>query len=75
MIKEERIVDARNLVDRNGFVKEFWRVLQIERRYNPNVSRREVYEWLNGVYYVEYGVDAFPSFNAFRHSKEFRGQR
>lgn len=73
MMENERIVDARNLVSREGFVKEFWRILRLERQYDPAVSRRDIFDWLNGIHYVEYGVDAFPSFNAFRHSKEFRG--
>ena len=74
-MNEERKVDARRLVDRNGFVSEFWRVLQVERHINHAISRREVYEFLAGIYYVEFGVDAYPSYNAFRHSKEFRGQK
>lgn len=69
---EGRIVKARDLVDRKGFVREFWRVLREERRQDQSVSRRDVFDFLNGVYYAEYGVDAYPSFNAFRHSKEFR---
>ena len=71
---EDRIVDARNLVSRQGFVNEFWRMLRVERRVNPDISRREVFDFLNGVHFVEFGVDAFPSYNAFRHSKEFRGK-
>ena len=73
MITEERIIDARLLVDRESFVSEFWRVLRLERQADPRVSRRDVFELLNNVHYAEFGVDAFPSFNAFRHSKEFRG--
>lgn len=75
MMDEERVVKARDLVDRRGFVNEFWRVLRLERHYNPSLSRREVFEFLNGVYYAEYGIDAFPSFNAFRHSKEFKAHQ
>lgn len=73
-MREERVVKAKDLVDRRGFVREFWRLLRIERRLDQRVSRSEIYDYLNEVYYAEYGVDAYPSFNAFRHSKEFRDQ-
>lgn len=71
-MREGRVVKARDLVDRKSFVREFWKVLREERRHDQSVSRRDVFDFLNGIYYAEYGVDAYPTFNAFRHSKEFR---
>lgn len=64
-------VSPSELVTRKAFVSVFWRTLAATRRENPAVSRREVFEFLNGIYYDAYDEFLYPSYNAFRHSKEF----
>ena len=59
------------IATRRGFVDEFWKLLAIYRKDDPNISRREVYERLNDLYFQTFGCYLFPSYNAFRHSKEF----
>lgn len=68
------IVDARDLVTRKGFAREFWRVLAAWRREDQSTSRREVFDFLNGIYFAEFGEDRYPSWNAFRHSREYRAR-
>ncbi len=63
-----------DLVTRSRFVATFWRVLREMRKDDPCISRREVFELLNSIYSDEFGEDAFPSYNAFRHSHEFLRQ-
>ena len=68
------IVDARDLVTRRGFAREFWRVRAAWRREDQTVSRRQVFDYLNGIYFVEFGEDRYPTWNAFRHSREYRSR-
>ena len=41
---------------------------------DQTVSRRQVFDYLNGIYFVEFGEDRYPSWNAFRHSREYRSR-
>lgn len=59
------------LATRRGFVEEFWRVLAASRKSDPSVSRRQVFERLNEIYHDTFGQYLYPSYNAFRHSREF----
>ncbi|MBQ1462894.1 MAG: hypothetical protein IIZ24_01750 [Candidatus Methanomethylophilus sp.] len=62
------------IATRKGFVAEFWRLLAASRKADPNTSRRKVFERLNDLYFDTFGVYLYPSYNAFRHSKEFLGK-
>jgi hypothetical protein len=74
MTRDGTIVKATELVTRKGFARVFWRTLAAWRRDDQSVSRREVFDFLNGVYFAEFGEDRYPSWNAFRHSKEYRSK-
>lgn len=67
-------VNPYDIVTRKAFVREFWRVLAAWRREDQTVSRRQVFDYLNGIYFVEFGEDRYPSWNAFRHSREYRSR-
>ncbi len=67
-------VNPYDIVTRKAFVREFWRVLAAWRREDQTVSRRQVFDHLNGIYYDNFDEFAFPSYNAFRHSREFLGR-
>lgn len=67
-------VNPYDIVTRKAFAREFWRVLAAWRREDQTVSRRQVFDYLNGIYFVEFGEDRYPSWNAFRHSREYRSR-
>lgn len=71
---KETITKATDLVTRREFAREFWRVLAAWRRDDQSVSRRQVFDFLNGIYFMEFGEDRYPSWNAFRHSREYRSE-
>ena len=59
------------IATRRGFVAEFWRLLAASRKEDQAISRRMVFEKLNDLYFDTFGEYLYPSYNAFRHSKEF----
>lgn len=60
------------IITRRGFVEEFWNELRLRRAEDPKTTRREVFESLEELYESEFGEEQFPSYDSFRHSKEFR---
>jgi len=69
-----REIDERvwRMVTRDGFAKEFWAELSRRRSVKQTTSRREVFDFLNGLFMAEFGEPRFASYDTFRHSKEFR---
>lgn len=70
----EELSQLLRIATRKGFVAEFWRLLAASRKEDPDTSRRQVFERLNDLYFATFGEDLYPSYNAFRHSKEFLGK-
>ncbi len=60
------------MVTKDGFAKEFWAELRHRRAAKQTTSRREVYDYLNGLFMSEFGEPRFASYDTFRHSKEFK---
>lgn len=60
------------LVTRSGFAAEFWAELRRRRKVNQGASRRQVFEELNAMFEAEFGEPRWPSYDTFRHSREFR---
>lgn len=71
MKNDNELSQLLRIATRKGFVEEFWRLLAASRREDPNISRRMVFDRLNDLYFSTFGDYLFPSYNAFRHSKEF----
>lgn len=69
-----REIDERvwRMVTRDGFAREFWAELSRRRAVRQTTSRREVFDYLNGLFMSEFGEPRFPSYDTFRHSREFR---
>ncbi|MBR4756524.1 MAG: hypothetical protein IK076_06255 [Bacteroidales bacterium] len=71
MKNENELAQLMKIATRKGFVNEFWRLLAESRRADPSTSRRMVFERLNDLYFETFGEYLYPTYNAFRHSKEF----
>lgn len=67
----EELSQLLRIATRRGFVREFWRLLAELRKDDATMSRRQVFEGLNDLYFDTFGEYLYPSYNAFRHSKEF----
>lgn len=70
----EELSQLLKIATRKGFVIEFWKMLAASRKENPTISRRMVFDRLNDIYFETFGEYLYPSYNAFRHSKEFLSQ-
>ena len=72
--EHEDISQLLRIATRKGFVEEFWRLLVASRKEDPSISRRMVFDRLNDLYFDTFGEYLYPTYNAFRHSKEFLGK-
>ena len=70
----EDLAQLLRIATRRGFVGEFWRLLAVSRKEDPTISRRMVFDKLNDLYFETFGEYLYPTYNAFRHSKEFLGK-
>lgn len=59
-----------SIATRKRFCRTFWRELARRRKDEPSVTRREVFEELEGSYEDIFG-EILWNWETFRHSKEF----
>lgn len=58
------------LIVTKSFINAFWRELSHRRATNPKVTQEDVFYYLDGLYYAEFKVHRFASFEAFRKIRD-----
>ena len=59
-------MDARDLVTFRSFLSRFWE----EYRSGRHGSQEDTFDYLDAIYFEEFGEHRFPSFDAFRKRRD-----
>lgn len=62
-----------SIATRKRFCRTFWKTLAVMRREDPFITRRKVFEHLEGEYEEIFGEEMW-NWETFRHSREFLSQ-
>jgi hypothetical protein len=54
---------------RQGFIEVFWEELQAQRKENPKISEKSVFDSLNDKFYVVFNEFRYSSYDSFKHIK------